>query len=205
MRAASLGSAGSPRSAGAGRNVGPGSPRRTHDIVCGSRGDGVVDHLGFFAFELGQRLQAFTFHLSFSSHPGHPDSRPRRSQSPCVRYPTITETFTQSRASRYPCCSFHQTAIFPQVVVYIDIVLTATSALRDALPQIITDIICETDCIYTMPASNNTVNSPWQRRLRRLFWFIGAAGTFYYISSYALDRMREARIRAVKDRKQRDL
>lgn len=53
--------------------------------------------------------------------------------------------------------------------------------------------------------NSSPANSAWQRRVRRLFWFLGAAGTFYYISSYALDRMREARIRAVRDRKQRDL
>jgi hypothetical protein len=47
--------------------------------------------------------------------------------------------------------------------------------------------------------------SAWTRRARRLTYFFGAAGTFYLISSYALDRMKEARLRALKDRKDKDL
>jgi peroxin-3 len=38
-----------------------------------------------------------------------------------------------------------------------------------------------------------------------LTYFAGVFGTFYLVSSYTLDRMREARMRALKDRKNKDL
>ncbi|KAK8865737.1 hypothetical protein IAR55_000883 [Kwoniella newhampshirensis] len=53
-----------------------------------------------------------------------------------------------------------------------------------------------------MPAPTS---SPWQRRLRRLFLFVGTASTFYVLSSYIVDRMREARIKAIREKRQRDL
>jgi len=52
-----------------------------------------------------------------------------------------------------------------------------------------------------MPAQQN----PWQRRLRRLFFFLGSASTIYLIASYTFDRLREARIKASKERRGRDL
>ncbi|WVQ85271.1 hypothetical protein IAT38_007436 [Cryptococcus sp. DSM 104549] len=50
-----------------------------------------------------------------------------------------------------------------------------------------------------------TAQSPWQRRFRRLFFFVGTASTFYILSSYILDRMRESRLKAIKEKKQREL
>ncbi|GFZ43242.1 hypothetical protein JCM24511_00961 [Saitozyma sp. JCM 24511] len=47
--------------------------------------------------------------------------------------------------------------------------------------------------------------NPWSRRLRRLFFFAGTVSTIYLLSSFALERMREARVRALKERKERDL
>ena len=51
-----------------------------------------------------------------------------------------------------------------------------------------------------MPASN-----PWSRRFRRLLVFGTTASTFYLISSYILDRLRETRVKALKERQERDL
>ncbi|XAO23460.1 hypothetical protein I312_102238 [Cryptococcus bacillisporus CA1280] len=47
--------------------------------------------------------------------------------------------------------------------------------------------------------------SPWQRRFRRLFFFVGTASTFYLLSSYFLDRLKENRLRAVKEKRHKDL
>lgn len=47
--------------------------------------------------------------------------------------------------------------------------------------------------------------SPWQRRFRRLFFFVGTASTFYLLSSYFLDRLKENRLRAIKEKKHKDL
>ena len=57
--------------------------------------------------------------------------------------------------------------------------------------------------LFTMPPRQ--VSNPWQRRLRRLFVFVGTASTFYILVSYALDRMRAARVKAIKDKKERDM
>ncbi|KAK4686378.1 peroxin-3, partial [Tremellales sp. Uapishka_1] len=47
--------------------------------------------------------------------------------------------------------------------------------------------------------------NPWPKRVRRLFVVFGAASTFYLVLSYAMDRMREARMKALKEKKDRDL
>jgi peroxin-3 len=52
-----------------------------------------------------------------------------------------------------------------------------------------------------MPAPQNV----WQRRVRRLSYLFGAGSVIYLIFLYTLDRMREARIKAAKEKKQRDL
>ena len=56
--------------------------------------------------------------------------------------------------------------------------------------------------IFIMPHPPQT---PWQRRLRRLVFLASTASTFYLISSYVLDRIREGRVRAQKERRERDL
>ncbi|WRT65853.1 uncharacterized protein IL334_002804 [Kwoniella shivajii] len=53
-----------------------------------------------------------------------------------------------------------------------------------------------------MPSPRET---PWQRRIRRLFFFVGTASTVWFVSSYIIERLKEARIKAIKERKQRDL
>ncbi|WVQ65085.1 uncharacterized protein L199_003256 [Kwoniella botswanensis] len=52
------------------------------------------------------------------------------------------------------------------------------------------------------PAPNS---NPWQKRVRRLFFFVGTASTVWFVSSYILERLKETRLRAIKERKQRDL
>ncbi|KAK6907522.1 hypothetical protein I204_04009 [Kwoniella mangroviensis CBS 8886] len=52
------------------------------------------------------------------------------------------------------------------------------------------------------PAPNN---NPWSKRVRRLFFFVGTASTVWFVSSYILERLKETRLRAIKERKQRDL
>ncbi|OXB38605.1 hypothetical protein LQV05_002603 [Cryptococcus neoformans] len=47
--------------------------------------------------------------------------------------------------------------------------------------------------------------SSWQRRFRRLFFFVGTASTFYLLSSYLLDRLKENRLRAIKEKRHKDL
>ncbi|ORY28637.1 Peroxin-3 [Naematelia encephala] len=47
--------------------------------------------------------------------------------------------------------------------------------------------------------------NPWHRRLHRLIFIFGAGSAAWYLMSYMLDRMREARIRASKERRERDL
>lgn len=51
-----------------------------------------------------------------------------------------------------------------------------------------------------MPPQN-----PWTRRFRRLLVFGTTASTFYIVASYILGRLREARVRALKERQERDL
>ncbi|WVW80321.1 hypothetical protein I302_102300 [Kwoniella bestiolae CBS 10118] len=48
-------------------------------------------------------------------------------------------------------------------------------------------------------------DNPWQKRIRRLFFFVGTASTAWFVSSYILERMKETRLKAIKERKQRDL
>ncbi|WVO13411.1 hypothetical protein L204_101026 [Cryptococcus depauperatus] len=50
-----------------------------------------------------------------------------------------------------------------------------------------------------------TSQSPWQRRMRRLFLFIGTASTFYLLSTYVAERLRESRLKAIREKKQREL
>lgn len=56
-----------------------------------------------------------------------------------------------------------------------------------------------------MPPSTTLEQQRRQRRYGWLVWTLGAAGTIWFMSGYALDRMREARVRAAKDRKEKDL
>ncbi|WVQ97079.1 hypothetical protein IAU59_004189 [Kwoniella sp. CBS 9459] len=51
------------------------------------------------------------------------------------------------------------------------------------------------------PADNN----PWNRRVRRIFWLVGTASTVWFVSSYIMERLKEARVRAIKEKKQKDL
>ncbi|ORX34166.1 Peroxin-3 [Kockovaella imperatae] len=55
-----------------------------------------------------------------------------------------------------------------------------------------------------MPSSSSD-GAPWQRRFRRMLLFVGTATSFYLVSSYILDRLREARARAIKEKKEKDL
>ncbi|WVQ71127.1 hypothetical protein IAR50_000652 [Cryptococcus sp. DSM 104548] len=45
----------------------------------------------------------------------------------------------------------------------------------------------------------------WQRRVRRLFFFVGTASTFYFLATYLVDRLKESRLRAVREKKQKEL
>ncbi|WVR05697.1 hypothetical protein IAU60_002721 [Kwoniella sp. DSM 27419] len=45
----------------------------------------------------------------------------------------------------------------------------------------------------------------WNRRVRRLLWLAGTASTIWFLSSYVMERMRDARVKAIKERKKRDL
>ncbi|WVF70706.1 hypothetical protein IAT40_005499 [Kwoniella sp. CBS 6097] len=56
-----------------------------------------------------------------------------------------------------------------------------------------------------MPPRPTTENNPWNRRVRRLFWLVGTASTVWFVSSYVIERLKEARVRAVKEKKQKDL
>jgi peroxin-3 len=44
----------------------------------------------------------------------------------------------------------------------------------------------------------------WQKRFRRLAVAAGTISSLYLLLNYALDRMREARVRALKDRQVKD-
>ncbi|RXK35535.1 hypothetical protein M231_07214 [Tremella mesenterica] len=52
---------------------------------------------------------------------------------------------------------------------------------------------------------NTVTRNPWQRRLRRFMFFVGVSSTVYLVGSYLIDRMRAARLRALKEKKERDL
>ncbi|ODN84237.1 hypothetical protein L202_00232 [Cryptococcus amylolentus CBS 6039] len=47
--------------------------------------------------------------------------------------------------------------------------------------------------------------SRWQRTFRRLFFLAGTASTFYFLATYLLERLNESRLRAVKEKKQKEL
>ncbi|OCF45265.1 hypothetical protein I317_00787 [Kwoniella heveanensis CBS 569] len=55
------------------------------------------------------------------------------------------------------------------------------------------------------PRSTVNSNNPWNRRVRRLFWLVGTASTVWFVSSYIVDRLKEARVKALKEKKQKDL
>jgi peroxin-3 len=48
-------------------------------------------------------------------------------------------------------------------------------------------------------------NNPWKARVRRLIFLASSATSIYILASYLLDRAREARLRALKEKKERDL
>ncbi|WWC87991.1 uncharacterized protein L201_002893 [Kwoniella dendrophila CBS 6074] len=52
---------------------------------------------------------------------------------------------------------------------------------------------------------SSRTNDPWQKRIRRLFFFVGTASTVWFVSSYIFERMKETRIKAIKEKKQKDL
>ncbi|WWC68479.1 uncharacterized protein I206_102408 [Kwoniella pini CBS 10737] len=47
--------------------------------------------------------------------------------------------------------------------------------------------------------------NPWQKRIRRLFFFVGTASTVWFVSSYILERLKETRLKAIKEKKQKNL
>jgi peroxin-3 len=49
------------------------------------------------------------------------------------------------------------------------------------------------------------MTTPWQKRTKRLAYAVGAATSVYLVASYALDRMRQSRIKGLKERKAKDL
>nr|XP_018264894.1 uncharacterized protein I303_03075 [Kwoniella dejecticola CBS 10117]OBR87052.1 hypothetical protein I303_03075 [Kwoniella dejecticola CBS 10117] len=53
-----------------------------------------------------------------------------------------------------------------------------------------------------MPSRNE---SAWQRRIRRLFFFVGTASTVCFVSSYILERLKETKLKAIKEKKRKDL
>ena len=44
----------------------------------------------------------------------------------------------------------------------------------------------------------------WQKRFRRLATLVGTVSSLYLLVSFALDRLREARVLALKDRQVKD-
>lgn len=46
--------------------------------------------------------------------------------------------------------------------------------------------------------------TPWQRRFRKLAVFAGTLSSLYLLANYTFDRLREARVRALKDREVKD-
>lgn len=44
----------------------------------------------------------------------------------------------------------------------------------------------------------------WQRRVRRTLFLLGGASTVYFFFSYLGARMKEARVRALKERRERE-
>jgi len=47
-------------------------------------------------------------------------------------------------------------------------------------------------------------STAWQKRLRRLATVVGTVSSLYLLVSYTLDRLREARVTALKDRQMKD-
>jgi peroxin-3 len=47
--------------------------------------------------------------------------------------------------------------------------------------------------------------SAWQRRVRRILFFAGSATSVYLFVGYLLARMRDARIRALRDRREKEV
>ena len=46
--------------------------------------------------------------------------------------------------------------------------------------------------------------TPWQRRFRKLAVFAGTISSLYLLANYTFDRLRESRVRSVKDRHVKD-
>lgn len=47
-------------------------------------------------------------------------------------------------------------------------------------------------------------STAWQKRFRRLATVVGTVSSLYLLVSYTLDRLREARVTALKDRQIKD-
>ena len=75
------------------------------------------------------------------------------------------------------------------------------------VPTLLTTLIQPLSASRTQARSNmpGPNDARWQRRFRRLLLFVGTATSFYLVSSYILDRLREARARAIKEKREKDL
>lgn len=46
--------------------------------------------------------------------------------------------------------------------------------------------------------------NPWHKRVRRMLFLSGAVGTLYFLFGYLGARMRDARVRALRERREKE-